>query len=119
MIQREIVYFGQRRVAACDGKCSKAWGISDRPRVQLDPEDEDDYAFLADGELGKAPGDPGTYEGGDAKPRGSRHGLNKWCVRACERSELYRPGESVVLRDFSRRRYNDPTKDPDYAPAAH
>ena len=32
--------------------------------------------------------------------------MNKWCVRECERSEVFEPGVPIVLRDYSRRRYN-------------
>ena len=50
-IQKDILYFGQRVTLACDGKCGKAWGINNRPRVTLgDGNDPDDYAFLADNE---------------------------------------------------------------------
>jgi hypothetical protein len=72
---------------ACDAKCDKAWGINNRPRVQLS-DDEDDYEFLADDELGAAPVDPGTYEGGHAKPDEVPEKHNKWCARECERSVL-------------------------------
>lgn len=98
---------------ACDGRCDKAWGINGRPRVQLSPTDEDDYAWLADSELGAALADPGTYEGGHAKPSGvvGSEGMNKWCVRECERCVTSAPGESdrpLALRDFTRRVYNIP-----------
>ena len=91
-MEKEIIYFGQKAKVACDGKCNKAWGIQNRPRKQLSA-DEDDYCFLADGELDDAPVDPGTYEGGHAKPVGKEHAMNKWCVRECERCAMSSPGE--------------------------
>lgn len=99
--------FGKRRIVACDGRCEKAWGINSRPRVRFD--DADDYAFLSDGELGEAPCDPLTYEGGHAKPQITHDQLNKWCVRECERSRLFEIGETVYAEDFSRRVYNQPS----------
>ena len=54
-------------VVACDGICQKAWGVSQRPNHQLS-DDIDDVVFLADEEFPIAPIDPGTYEGGYAKP---------------------------------------------------
>ena len=107
---KAIIYFGQPCALACDGNCGKAWGINNRPRVQLST-DPDDYAFLADGELGDAPTDPGTYEGRDGKPQG-RDYLNKWCARECERSAIADQWQLVELRDFSRRLYNLPSSEP-------
>lgn len=109
-IYKRITFCGQPARVACDGMCHKAWGISHRPRVQLGG-DEDDYAWLADGELGDAPQDPGTEEGGHAKPRLVRgpEDMNTWCVRECERCVISEPGRSeelLELRDFSRRVYN-------------
>lgn len=109
LLVKDIVFFGRPAVLACDGNCRKAWGINGRPRVRLS-DDPDDYAFRSDGELGAAPADPGTYEGGHAKPDpdGGPDRQNKWCARECERSELLEPGASVVLKDFSRRVRNRP-----------
>lgn len=87
-----ITYFGQRAKVACDRKCHKAWGTHSRPRVQLS-DDDDDYAFLADDELGDAPADPGTYEGGSAKPTNPDEFPTRWCVRECERCSMSKPGE--------------------------
>lgn len=87
MISKVIMYFGRQAVLACDARCDKAWGINARPRVQLS-DDPNDYAFRADHELGTAPVDPGTYEGGHAKPASPERRLNKWCARECERSIL-------------------------------
>ena len=87
-----ITYFGHPMKVACDRHCNKAWGINNRPRVQLS-EGEDDYAYLADSELGDAPFNPGTYEGGDAKPDSPDEFPNKWCVRECERCASSAPGK--------------------------
>lgn len=109
MIARAVLYFGEPCVIACDAQCHKAWGINNRPKVELDPNDDDDFAYLADGELGEAPADPGTYEGGHAKPRSADDRLNKWCARECERaSKVWAKHilDSADLRDFSQRLYN-------------
>lgn len=103
MIAKAITYFDQHVCVCCDANCQKAWGINNRPKVQLS-DDDDDYAFLADDELGIAPVNPGTYEGGHAKPLTPDARLNKWCVRECERCEL---GKGIIApRDFSERRKN-------------
>lgn len=99
-------YFDQDAILLCDGRCEKAWGLSGRPKVPLS-DDEDDFAYLADDELGTAPPDPGTYEDGHAKPQTMEQRTHsKWCWRQCERSKMCRPGSWVVLPDFSRRWYN-------------
>lgn len=108
--KRMITFFGKPAFVDCDRRCDKAWGINQRPEVRFD--DEDDTAYLADGELGVAPVDPGTYEGADSKPLSPDHFPNKWCVRECERCTLVRPGEPLVIKDFSQRRYNQPWKHP-------
>lgn len=105
MIAKNIQYFGRECVLACDAGCNKAFGINSRPREQLS-DNEDDYAFLADSEVGVAPQDPGTYEGGYGKPMGQHDRLNKWCARECERSVRADKGEDVKLKDFSQRVYN-------------
>ena len=110
-IETDITYLGEAQTVACDGRCDKAWGVNLRPRVPLDPDDEDDYCFLADDELGEAPVDPGTYEGGHGKLRARparSGGHNKWCARECERSERGPRGEVPDLLDFARRVYNMP-----------
>ena len=71
---KDIIYFGKSARVECDGNCKKAWGINSRPDK---PDDE----------LGAAPEDPGTYEGGHAKPKEGEE-MNKWCIRECERSSL-------------------------------
>ena len=83
MIKSVGFYFGTPIALLCDGKCSKAWGANTRESVQLS-DDPDDFAYLSDSELGRAPADPGTYEGGYGKPTNKRH--NKWCWRECEHS---------------------------------
>lgn len=116
MIVKRLSFFGQSTTHACDGRCDKAWGINSRPSVpsraeRLAQENPDDYAFLADDELGTAPIDPGTYEGGNAKPRGARgpDDINKWCVRECERAWMSprgQPDAAPELPDFSTRLHN-------------
>lgn len=104
-----IVYFGQYTKVNCDRNCNKAWGINSRPKIPLSSVDEDDYFFLADNELGDAPADPGTYEGGQGKPTTPNLFPTKWCVRECERCVRSSPGEymqPLALPDFSKRRYN-------------
>lgn len=111
MISKQIVYFGQSAILACDGKCTKAWGANGkRPQIDFDPDDEDDFAYLADNEVGEAPVNPGTYEGGEGKPQGPSARLNKWCARECERSTIVPPGKDIVLPDFSKRVYNCPSR---------
>jgi hypothetical protein len=110
MIQKNIVKFGTPAVVACDANCSKAWGVVKRPRIELDPGDCDDIAYLADSELGDAPADPGTYEGFDAKPQAPEERLNKWCSRQCERSVIVAPNQIPTLKDFSGRIFNQPFK---------
>jgi hypothetical protein len=104
-----ITYFGQPARVVCDRRCDKAWGINTRPRLQFS-EDADDHAFLADGELGTAPLDPGTYEGCDGKPESPDAFPNKWCVRECERCTMSLSGEPLELPDFNERIYNQPWK---------
>lgn len=111
LLKKDIMYCAQDAVLACDGKCEKAWGINVRARVDLGS-DPDDYYWPADSELGDAPADPGTYEGGHGKPDAEHKLESKWCARECERSGLYKPGEPVVLRDFSKRVYNIKSHEP-------
>lgn len=72
-IQTDIRFFGGPATVSCDGRCDKAWGMSQRPKVQLS-DNEDDFVFVRDSLLGTAPVDPGTYEGD--------------CAKECERSVL-------------------------------
>lgn len=108
MHTKTIQWFERQHVLACDGKCSKAWGLSQRPKVQLGA-DDDDVAWLADGELGDAPSLPGTYEGGCTKPRGP-DGMNKWCARECERSNIALTVDALRLPNFNERLLNQPWK---------
>lgn len=88
-MEQIINYCGQPAKVACDEQCNKAWGASERPTISLS-DNEDDFAWLADNELGIP---------------------NKWCVRECERCAMSNPGESkkpLALRDFSKRVYNIP-----------
>ena len=114
-LEKRITFFGQPATVACDGRCSKAWGINTRPSVPLSDDDEDDFYWVPDDELGNAPSDPGTYEGGYGKPSSvqSAADMNKWCVRECERCAMSDPGAAdapLKLRDFSERRYNKPQR---------
>ena len=118
MISKDIIYFGTSHVLICDGKCNKAWGINQRERHLLSDEDEDDYEWLADDELGEAPKDPHSYEGGDAKPICDNEKLNRWCCRECERSEMLEKNKVTtdtnfesLLTDFSVRKKNIPDKE--------
>lgn len=103
-----ITYFGNPVKVNCDRKCHKAWGINSRPLLQLST-NPDDYALLADDELGEAPEDPGTYEGGHAKPLSPDDFPNKWCIRECERCNMSQPGEYMLqleVRSFVNRQPN-------------
>ena len=103
-----ITYMGEPRRVVCDEVCKKAWGVANRPYVTLS-DNPDDMVFLADDELGIAPVDPGTYEGGDAKPVNKQNIPNKWCVRQCERCVLSERGELTAPLDppdWSKRMYN-------------
>ncbi len=121
MLKKDIIYFGIPFILFCDEKCDKAWGMNLREKNQLS-DDDDDYEYLADGELGEAPDDPGSYEGGHAKPsmeegvsvfdnpNSDRGKLNKWCCRECERSvmiEVVKINDDTdfesLLPDFSKR----------------
>lgn len=111
-MEQTITYFGEKVKVKCDGKCNKAWGIINRPNIQLS-DDDDDIVFLSDNELGEAPINPGNYEGGEGKPYSNEQFPNKWCVRACERCEMSKPGEfelDLKLTDWSKRVYNQPWK---------
>jgi len=108
MLKQDILFCGFELVLVCDGRCEKAWGINNRPQNQLDPDNEDDYEYLADNELGEAPKDPGTYEGGHAKPRTPEQRMNKWCARECERSSTFKRDEEIKVKDFSVRMANYP-----------
>lgn len=89
---------GEPIVVACDGRCDKAWGINNRPRYT----DGGVERFRSDDSLPTAPIDPGTYEGGDAKPTSPCAGFEhtKWCVRECERCVWGAVGEPLDLPEF-------------------
>ncbi len=136
-MEKIITYFSQQAKIACDEKCEKAWGGGSRPRVYLDISEEkvfglgddsiyfdedafpnadvDDYAYCSDDELPDAPVDPGTSEGFDKKPVNKQNIPNKWCIRECERCVMSDPekyNEPLELKDFSKRYYNDRSKQP-------
>lgn len=103
-----IQYCGQSAKVCCDGNCRKAWGQNNRPKAWLS-DHEDDYEYLADSELGEAPADPGTYEGGIGKPGSVIEFPTKWCVRECERCNMSDPGrygEPLPVLSFDDRRKN-------------
>lgn len=115
-----IIFAGKKAKVNCDEKCEKAFGINSRPRVQLS-ENLDDYAFLADDELARAPADSGFSIGGIRKPINKKDIPNKWCINECERCNMSAMGKSdepLEVRDFSIRRHNIPKNDwgdkPDY-----
>ena len=87
-ITKKIQYFSEPKVLACDACCEKAWGINSRPC-------DENETFLFDDVLGRAPTDPGTYEGSDGKPLTKESRLNKWCARECERSILVDHEEDI------------------------
>lgn len=107
MLTKEILCYGKKLTIGCDGKCNKAWGIGDRPSIQLS-DDEDDIVYLSDGELGDAPINPNTFEGGYGKPINDEDKLNKWCYRRCERCIVCSEGnvKDFKLNSFSKRVYN-------------
>lgn len=107
MPRKEIVFFGQRAVIACDGKCNKAWGINGRSKIRLS-KDVDDYVYVGDDDLGIAPL-PHSSEGDYMRPSNATLGaadgskMNKWCARECERRVMTSPGQpeaQLVLPDM-------------------
>jgi len=111
MIKKHVTLFGQPATHACDGRCDKAWGIGNRPTTPPREGTTDDYAFLADDELGTAPIEGYGYEGGDCKPIDAKgpEDVNKWCIRACERAWMSPPGQPDAtpnLPDYTTRFYN-------------
>lgn len=113
MYKKQVQAYGEQRIIGCDGKCNKAWGVICRPIVDLDGKGEDNHYLLGDDDLGEAPEDPGTYEGGDGKPFDAQSGedMNRWCFRQCERCEDCKVGEELQLKDWSKKRYNKPWTD--------
>ena len=113
-MEKIITYFGNAMKVACDERCEKAFGIQLRPFIKLDDNNDDDIVFLSDDEVGIAPLDPGTYEGGDAKPVNRIDIPNKWCVRECERcvrTSYYEPITiKLELPNWNDRVFNIPSK---------
>lgn len=101
--EKFVLFCGRMARFACDGNCGKAWGISARPRVFLSGNDEDDYEYLADGELGEAPARSETTEGGYDKPQLARGAadMNRWCARRSRRSrsQTSRAGSQTSAAD--------------------
>lgn len=96
-MQEEIVIYLQQTVkVACDANCAKAWGLNSRPVVQVE-EGSNETEWVADDEFESAPDDPGTYEGGHAKPNSPTEFPNKWCVRECERCLMAKPDETLSI----------------------
>jgi hypothetical protein len=106
VLTKEIVFFGKACILACDQQCEKAFGWQERPKISLDPNDEEDVVWLSDSEVGMAPIDTGWYEGGCAKPTCEAEKLNKWCARSCERSTIVEIGEEIHLENWAERVYN-------------
>jgi hypothetical protein len=125
-LSKTILFYGRGAVLVCDGRCDKAWGINNRPRLYFqesgqlpralepeeEPKDPDDYVFLGDSVLGTAPGDPGTYECDQAKPSATpitdSSRMNKWCARECERAALLEPNEERIAPNMDPPRPNIP-----------
>lgn len=105
IIAKRIPLYGSESIIACDGRCEKAFGLNSRPTKQLS-DDPDDFCYLADDEVGTAPADPGTYEGGEGKPDAQHKLQSKWCARECERCGTFGPTELIDLPDLSQRFYN-------------
>ena len=121
-MHERITFCRQPATVACDENCDKAWGINSRPQRYLsgDPSEpgisdreqdrrHDDYVYLADGDLGVAPSNPGTSEGFQYKPGPDEPKPNKWCVRECERCYMSDPGredDPPVLPDLENPRPN-------------
>lgn len=80
LIATKQVFFGRPIWLACDGECGQAWGHNWHGVKEA-----------------QAPADPGTYEGGHAKPTDKRH--NKWCARECERSAILSRGDHPADKD--------------------
>lgn len=113
-MEQIIQFCGAPMKIACDEKCHKAWGMNERPKIQLS-DNEDDYCYLADGELGTAPESSPHLCCDEDKPRGKSEIPNKWCANECERcamSEYGRSAEPLALTDFSKRTYNMPYAHP-------
>lgn len=118
ILTTQVHSMGRDRLYVCDRNCAKAWGVNGRRHdtaSAIDFDGEDDIVYLSDDETGEAPANPGTYEGGHAKPM-HPDSHNKWCVRECERCDRIEAGEPILVPDFSVRHYNQPWRHAD-APA--
>lgn len=116
VLAKPILYSGATCTVACDSRCDKAWGWNGRPHEVLS-DDVDDIVWLADDEIGTAPGPGetvGISEGDHVKPSAVplRDGrmMNKWCSRECERATLVDAGDLLLVKDFSVRIFNEPWK---------
>jgi hypothetical protein len=109
-MEKIVSIYGIRTKVACDENCSKAWGKDKRPRIQLNNNDKDDYAWLTDWELDQAPVDPGTREAGQAKPIDKVGIPNAWCTGQCERCvhETRKFETRLPLPDFDQKVYSKP-----------
>jgi len=115
MISKAALERGFRCTVICDAKCHKAWGIRNRPHVQLS-DNPKDIAWLADDELGDAPANISHHV--LHKPQSPHERLNLWCIDHCERRTLVldvilNSGVDFELRDWTRRNYNLAESDPD------
>jgi hypothetical protein len=107
-METTVLFAGQLAKVNCDERCEKAFGVSERPTHRLSKK-EDDWEYLADHEVGEAPEDPGTSEGGHRKPINKQGIPNKWCIRECERCNMSRLGkheEPLPIIDFTKRIHN-------------
>jgi uncharacterized protein len=119
MITKDILFCESNSTVACDGNCAKAWGINGRPREYFQDSyaDPDDYVFISDDVLGKAP-EPGRTVTpsvrADEKPHalmlvdGAR--MNRWCAQECERSVVVQRGHLPVLPDMRSPQPNKPIR---------
>jgi hypothetical protein len=103
-------WLGQSAVIMCDGKCSKAWGEGQRPKIILS-DNPGDNLFFADDELGTAPILPSVGKG-TGKPVDLSEFPTKWCELWCERKVVKPEDEQIDLLndlpDWSKRRYAMP-----------
>ena len=95
LLAKPIMFCGHNLIIYCDGRCDLAWGIEKRPRKMLSKTDPDDFCYLGDEDpdIGAPPPlEQCGSEGGDLKPSAASltssdsPRMNRWCVRACERS---------------------------------
>lgn len=100
--KKEIKSLGNTVVVACDSRCDKAWGLSERPGRSAfgNVDARRGVEYLGDFELGKAPAAFGD------KPETYEQFPTKWCINHCERSISSNPKEfdESNVPDFSVRR---------------